>query len=104
MPQDFQCYRRAEAIPIGSNCTVAARDTLLADSSNGAADAASEASAALASAAVLLGPKDAAFAKKALATARSLHDYATLYPVRHNILLSFQAVNTDANGAVSAHS
>lgn len=83
VPDDWQCYRRAEVIPIDNkNCTVVGRTTLVADSTNGAADAASEASAALATAAVLLGPKDPAFAKKALDTAHALHDYATLYPVR----------------------
>ncbi|NJR43616.1 MAG: hypothetical protein HC767_14175 [Akkermansiaceae bacterium] len=82
VPDDWECYRRAEVIPIGGNCTVAGRATLLADSSNGAADVASEAAAALATAAVLLGPKDPAFAKKALNTAHSLYDYANLYPVR----------------------
>lgn len=86
VPDDWQCYRRAEVIPIGidGNCTVASRDTLLADSTNGAADAASEAAAALATAAVLLGPNDTVFAKQALDTAHALHDYATLYPVCHN--------------------
>ena len=46
-------------------------------------------------AAVLLGPKDPVFAKKALATARSLHDYATLYPVRLKILLPVHVVRTN---------
>jgi hypothetical protein len=82
VPDDWGCYRRAEMMPVGGNCTVAGRATLIADSSNGAADAATEAAAALATAAVLLGPKDPAFAKKALNTAHSLYDYASQYPVR----------------------
>jgi hypothetical protein len=82
VPDDWGCYRRAEMMPVGGNCTVAGRATLIADSTNGAADAATEAAAALATAAVLLGPKDPAFAKKALNTAHSLYDYASQYPVR----------------------
>jgi hypothetical protein len=82
VPDDWGCYRRAEMMPVGGNCTVAGRATLIADSSNGGADSASEAAAALATAAVLLGPQDPAFARKALNTAHSLYDYASKYPVR----------------------
>jgi hypothetical protein len=63
-PEDFDCYRRAENIPDGTEeCPESARATLLANVSYPASDAASYASAGLSAAAALLQDDDPAFAQ-----------------------------------------
>lgn len=81
IPGDFNCYRRAEAIPVAPDCAASGRATLFADDTNGASESAAEAAAALAAASALLQGhnRTLSLAKDALATSFALYDYAERY-------------------------
>lgn len=79
-PGDFDCYRRAENIPSKPNCGKKTRKTLLGSLDRPAADAAAEASAALATAAALLYSGDSEFATKCIKASHALYDFAEKRP------------------------
>lgn len=100
VPGDWACYRRAETIPVAPNCTEATRETLLADSSTGAADSAGETATALAATAVLFQDEDFSYALKCLATAHALMDFATLHQLSAVLQNSFFSASESAGSAV----